>query len=130
MQPPTSEPTPAATSPPATEPTPQPPKVSAPAAAVLAFYAVEAHNWDAAVALWSPSMQERYPPQDYLIDRFRRTTRIDVTYLQTVSDSGGRARAVVSLTEYRSVEPSPQRFVGAWDLVLRDGRWVLNDPDF
>ena len=119
------------TSPPATEPTPQPPKVSAPAAAVLAFYdAVEAHNWDAAVALWSPSMQERYPPQDYLIDRFRRTTRIDVTYLQTVSDSGGRARVNVSLTEYRSVEPSPQRFVGAWDLVLRDGRWVLNDPDF
>ena len=97
----------------------------------MAFYdAVEDHDWDTAIALWSPSMQERYPPQEWLIDRFKRTTRIDITRLVTVSEGDGRARVQVSLTEYRTVEPSPRRFVGAWDLVLRDGRWLLHDPDF
>ncbi|HKF85975.1 MAG TPA: protein kinase, partial [Candidatus Limnocylindrales bacterium] len=43
---------------------------SSPAAAVSRFYAaVEAHDWDTAIALWSPSMRERYPPQEWLIDR-------------------------------------------------------------
>ena len=98
---------------------------------MLAFYeAVENHDWDTAIDLWSPSMQQRYPPQEWLINRFRRTTRIDVTRIKTVSRSGDQARVEVSLTEYRTVEPSPRRFVGAWDLVLRDGRWFLNDPDF
>jgi hypothetical protein len=98
---------------------------------VVAFYdAVERHDWDTAIALWSPSMQERYPPQQWLIDRFRRTTRIDITRLVTVSQGDGQARVEISVTEYRTIEPSPRRFVGAWDLVLRDGRWLLNDPDF
>jgi hypothetical protein len=129
----TPAPTPGATPrpPSAPDPTPLPPRPLSPAGAVLAFYdAVETHDWDTAIDLWSPSMQERYPPQEWLINRFRRTTRIDVTRIETVSNSGGRARVEVSLTEYRTVEPSPRRFVGAWDLVLRDGRWLLNDPDF
>jgi hypothetical protein len=121
---PTPQVTPAPTAPVATQP-------ASPAGAVLAFYeAVEDHDWDTAISLWSPSMQERYPPQEWLIDRFRRTTRIDVTRIETVSNADGRARVEISLTEYRAVEPSPRRFVGAWDLVRRDGRWVLNDPDF
>ncbi len=131
--PPEPDPTPVITPrPPAVPiPTPAPPQPASPAAAVLAFYdAVEDHDWDTAINLWSPSMQERYPPQEWLIDRFRRTTRIDVTRIDTVSNSGGRARVEVSLTEYRSIEPSPRRFVGAWDLVRLDGRWVLDDPDF
>ena len=131
--PPEPDPTPTVTPrPPAVPvPTPAPPQPASPAAAVLAFYsAVEDHDWDTAIDLWSPSMRERYPPQEWLIDRFRRTTRIDVTRIDTVSNADGRARVEVSLTEYRSIEPSPRRFVGAWDLVRRDGRWVLNDPDF
>ena len=125
---------------PTTAPTPRPPRPtptptarSAAATAVLSFYdAVEAHDWDRAIALWSPSMQRRYPPQEWLIDRFERTTRIDITRLRTVSFSpaSGTARVEVTLVEYRTVEPSPRTFVGAWDLVLIDGRWVLDDPDF
>jgi hypothetical protein len=77
-------------------------------------------------------MQERYPVQEWLIDRFRRTTRIDITRLRTISvdRDAGRARVAVTLVEYRTVEPSPRTFVGAWDLVRIDGRWVLDDPDF
>ena len=99
----------------------------------MAFYdAVERHDWETAIDLWSPSMQQRYPVQEWLIDRFERTTRIDITRLRTISvdQEAGVARVAVSLVEYRTVEPSPRTFVGAWDLVRIDGRWVLNDPDF
>ena len=77
-------------------------------------------------------MQQRYPPQEWLIDRFRPTTRIDITRLHTVfvNEATDRARVEVTLVEYRTVEPSPRTLVGAWDLVLLDGRWLLNDPDF
>lgn len=121
---PTPAPTPIVTQKPA-------PKPASPAGAVVGFYdAVEDHRWEAAVDLWSPSMQNRYPPNEWLIDQFQPTTQIDLTRVRTVSNSDGRARVEVSLTEYRSSGPSPRRFVGAWDLVLRDGRWLLNDPDF
>jgi hypothetical protein len=101
--------------------------------AVASFYdAVEDHDWDTATNLWSPSMQRRYPPDEWLVDRFRRTTRIEITRLQTVAVNrdAGTARVEVSLIEYRSVEPSPRTFVGAWDLVRIDGRWLLNQPYF
>jgi hypothetical protein len=97
------------------------------------FYnAVVAHDWATATALWSPSMQQRYPPQEWLIDRFKRTTRIDITNLRTLSvnESAGTARVAVSLIEYRTVDPSPRTFVGSWDLVRIDGRWLLNAPHF
>jgi hypothetical protein len=100
---------------------------------VLDFYDAAAdHDWDRAIGRWSPSMQERYPPQEWLIDRFRPTTRIDVTRLRTLSvdRDANTARVAISLTEYRTAEPSPRRFSGAWDLVRRDGRWLLDDPDF
>jgi hypothetical protein len=77
-------------------------------------------------------MQERYPPDEWLIGRFRRTTDIEITNLETVAidRDAGTARVAVSLVERRSVEPSPRRFTGAWDLVWIDGAWRLNDPDF
>jgi len=134
---PTPRPTPEPTARPTPRPTPTPdtppPGPSGPAAAVRNFYqAVETHDWDTAIDLWSPSMQRRYPVDEWLIDRFRRTTRIDITGLRTVSadQEAGRARVSISLVEYRTVEPSPRTFDGAWDLVRIDGRWVLNDPDF
>ena len=128
---PTPPPTPRPTVRPAPDPTSRPAAVSAPARAVIAFYDAAAdHDWDRAISLWSASMQDRYPPQEWLVDRFRRTTRIDITRLVTVSQGDGRARVEVSLTEYRTVEPSPRRFVGAWDLILVDGEWLLHDPDF
>ena len=99
----------------------------------MAFYdAVEEHDWETATNLWSPSMQERYPPDDWLVGRFRRTTRIDITSLRTVAlnREAGTATVHVSLVEYRTVEPSPRTFTGSWDLVRIDGRWLLNDPHF
>jgi len=106
---------------------------SAAARAVANFYkAVVAEAWDTAISLWSPSMQERYPPQEWLIDRFKPTTRIDITRLETVSfdPDDGTARVAVTLVEYRSSGPSPRTISGSWDLVLIDGRWRLNDPNF
>jgi eukaryotic-like serine/threonine-protein kinase len=142
----TVAPTPRPTQPPPVTPppTPEPPRPTEPAApnepagggpagSVRTFYdAVEAHDWDRAIALWSPTMRERYPPDAWLIDRFRPTTRIDITELGTVfvDRDAGRARVSVTLIEYRRVEPSPRTFVGAWDLVRMDGRWVLHDPHF
>ena len=125
-------------------PTPEPPRPTDPVAppepagdgpsrAVRAFYtSVEDHDWQRAIALWSPSMQERYPPDEWLIDRFRPTTRIDITQLDTVSidRDAGRARVSVTLVEYRRDEASPRTFAGAWDLVRIDGLWVLDDPHF
>jgi serine/threonine-protein kinase len=107
--------------------------VRGPAATVRAFYrAVVAHDWDTAIAIWSPSMQRRYPPQQWLINRFKPTTRIDITRLRTVAlnEAAGTARVDVRLVEYRSSGPSPRVFDGAWDLVRINGRWRLNDPDF
>ena len=134
----TPRPTPTQTARPARTPRPTPAptavaRVSGPARAVQRFYdAVEAHDWDTAIALWSPSMRERYPPQQWLIDRFKRTTRIDVTRLATRSlDTGaGTANVALRLVEYRTVEPSPRSFSGSWDLVLLDGHWKLDQPHF
>ena len=99
----------------------------------MAFYdAVEDHDWDTATNLWSPSMQERYPPDEWLVGRFRRTTQIDITSLRTVSldRDAGTATVRVSLVEYRTVEPSPRTFAGSWELVRINGRWLLDDPHF
>ena len=126
---PTREPTPS----PTPAPTAAPVKLSAPARAVERFYgAVEDHDWDLAIALWSPSMRERYPPDEWLIGRFRRTTRIDITRLVTrsVNLDAGTANVAVRLVEYRTVEPSPRTLTGSWDLVLVDGRWKLDQPHF
>jgi hypothetical protein len=129
---PAATPVPTARSVPTPRPTPAPiAGLSAPSAAVVAFYnAVEAHDWDTAISLWSASMQRRYPPDEWLIARFSRTTRIDILSVHRVMSSATRATVAVTIREYRTVEPSPRRFVGDWDLILVDGRWLLDDPDF
>jgi hypothetical protein len=75
-------------------------------------------------------MQERYPPDVWLIERFTDTTQIDITYIETVERGSGRARVSVALVEYRILEPSPRTLVGAWDLVRIDGDWLLDVPYF
>jgi hypothetical protein len=118
--------------------TPTPPPTARPTAAtavgaVERFYqAAAAHDWETAVAMWSPSMQRRYPPQQWLIDRFKRTTRIEIPRLALLSAdaSAGTATVAVRLVEYRTVEPSPRSFAGSWDLVLVDGAWLLDQPHF
>jgi hypothetical protein len=136
----TPNPTPARTPSPTPRATPRPtpaptvvPASGGPAAAVADFYdAVENHDWDRAVSRWSDHMRRRYPPGDWLIGRFSRTTRIDITRLRqtALSASAGTATVAVTIVEYRTVEPSPRRFVGSWELVLVDGRWLLDEPHF
>ena len=77
-------------------------------------------------------MQRNYPPDEWLIGRFARTTRIDITRLRTVAlnTAAGTARVAVTLVEYRTVEPSPRTFVGSWDLIRVGGRWLLDEPHF
>ena len=138
---PTPTPEPTSTPRPKPKPTPSPTPVatpaavrlSAPARAVERFYeAAATHDWDLATALWSPSMRERYPPDEWLVGRFRRTTRIDITRLVTrsIDLDAGTANVALRLTEYRTVEPSPRSFTGSWDLVLVNGRWRLDQPNF
>jgi hypothetical protein len=132
-EPPTPRPTLEPTPPPTPAPTAAPARLSPPARAVERFYeAVASHDWDLATALWSPSMRERYPPDEWLIGRFRPTTRIDITRLVTrsVDLDAGTANVAVRLTEYRTEEPSPRTFTGSWDLVLLDGHWKLDQPHF
>jgi hypothetical protein len=119
-------------------PTPTPPLTPAattdrPTTAVADFYdAVADHDWARAISRWSASMQRRYPPDDWLIGRFARTTRIDITRLRQVAinTAAGTATVAVTLIEYRTVEPSPRTFSGTWDLVRVNGRWLLNEPHF
>ncbi|MBA2381008.1 MAG: hypothetical protein H0V73_02765 [Chloroflexi bacterium] len=77
-------------------------------------------------------MQRNYPPGEWLIGRFSRTTRIAITRLRTTALDAPRGTATVAVTlvEYRTVEPSPRTFSGAWGLVRVDGRWLLDEPHF
>jgi hypothetical protein len=98
---------------------------------VRRFYsAVEDHLWATATDLWSSSMQQSYPPDVYLVDRFADTTQIDITSIETVSRGDGQARVEVELVEYRLLDPSPRTLAGAWDLVKIDGVWLLDVPYF
>ena len=76
-------------------------------------------------------MRNRYPPDEYIADRFRATTRIDLNRNQVVSlnEQAGTAVVAVDLTEYRS-DGSVRRFAGSWDLVRTSAGWRMNDPDF
>jgi len=77
-------------------------------------------------------MRDRYPPAQYIDGRFAPTTAIDLRRdeIIAINRAAGTATVAVDLVEYRESGPSPRRFVGDWDLVLVDGQWLMNDPDF
>jgi serine/threonine-protein kinase len=133
---PTPEPTPRPTARPTPRPTPRPaPALPArdPAETVALFYnLVEAHRFDEAAALWTARMRSQYPPDGYIDGRFSRTTRIDLlrNEITSLSRREGTATVAVDLIEYRTVEPSPRRFVGWWELRLIDGQWLMDRPHF
>jgi hypothetical protein len=100
---------------------------------VARFYRlVVLDRFDEAAALWSQQMRERYPPNEYIDGRFAPTTEIVLRRNEIVAyDLGaGTATVAVDIVEYRESGPSPRRFVGDWDLILVDGRWLMHDPDF
>ena len=143
---PTSSPTPTPESTPkptpAPEPTPSPTPTSRsapaspardPAETVARFYRlVVEERFDEAAALWTADMRERYPPAGNIDGRFAPTTDIDLVRNEIVAmdRQAGKATVAVDLIEHRESGPSPRRFVGDWDLVLVDGRWLMDDPDF
>ena len=140
----TPEPTPTRRPQPTPEPksTPRPQPTSRPAPAqparepaetVARFYRlVVEERFDDAAALWTAEMRERYPPEGNIDGRFAPTTDIDLRRNEIVAfdPDAGTATVAVDIIEYRESGPSPRRFVGDWDLVLIDGRWLMSDPDF
>jgi hypothetical protein len=127
---PTPEPTPDPT--PKARPAPELPARD-PAETVARFYRLVVEDrFDEAAALWTADMRERYPPEGNIDGRFAPTTDIDLVRNEIVAidPQAGTATVAVDLIEYRESGPSPRRFVGDWDLVLVDGRWLMDDPDF
>jgi eukaryotic-like serine/threonine-protein kinase len=128
---PSVQPTPAPTIRPTPPPVAQPPAGTSPTGVVAQFYElVEAHEFDAAAALWTDRMRRQYPPDGYIDGRFSRTTRIDLRGNDLIDATSRAAVVGVDLIEYRSVEPSPRRFVGRWELVLTDKGWRMDEPHF
>jgi hypothetical protein len=133
-------PTPAITPPPRpatptpTRAAPVPPAgPTTPDAAVASFYDfVEAHQFDAAAALWTDRMRAEYPPDGYIDGRFAPTTAIDLNRNEVIAlnSAAGTAVVAVDLIEHRTVEPTPRRFVGTWDLVRTPSGWLLDEPHF
>jgi hypothetical protein len=130
---PTPEPTPATPAPTDAlqpEPTAVTVAVTDPVEAVAAFYAnVAEGDFDAAYALWSDRMKERYPRVGNLDQRFAETTDITFHDLRLADLSGGTATVQANFTEtYES--GSSRTFIGYWRLVNVDGRWVLDEPHY
>jgi hypothetical protein len=131
--------TPEPTAPPATSPpavptaSPTPIVVAAlegPDDAVAVFYAhVVDGEFDAAYALWSERMKAQYPREDNLDGRFDETAAITFTQLRTVERSFDRAVVQANFVEEYDAGGS-REFIGFWELVLVDGRWLLDQPHY
>jgi serine/threonine-protein kinase len=130
---PTARPTARPTAKPTVRPTQRPSgggPARDPAETVDRFYRlVETHDYEKAAALWSSRMRAAYPPDGYIAGRFDDTTRIDVHRLQIQRLSVANREAVVwmDIAEYRTSGPA-RHWVGTWDLILVDGRWLMDDP--
>jgi hypothetical protein len=130
----TPSPIAAAADPTATPPPPQPTAIvvaaTEPDDAVAAFYAfVESQRFDEAYALWSARMKATYPRQSNLDDRFDETTDISFMELRVASRSTEAATVQANFREtYES--GSARDFIGYWELVFVDGRWLLDAPTY
>jgi eukaryotic-like serine/threonine-protein kinase len=127
--------TPVETPAPSPTATPQPvrrPAVIArtPSDAIAAFYsAVEDGRFDDAYALWSDRMKRTYSRQSNLDGRFEDTADIRFTELRVAEQSSTAATVQANFVEtYDS--GSSREFVGYWELVRVDGRWLLDAPTY
>ena len=143
-------PTPPAPQPTAAAPPPPPPAVPAPPTtapsaepttgvvaaathadeAVAAFYQFVADgDFDAAYGLWSDSMKAAYPREGNLDQRFAGTSLVSFDELRVAERSGNSATVQANFTEtYDS--GSTRQFIGYWRLVLVNGRWLLDQPNY
>ncbi|HUF06529.1 MAG TPA: hypothetical protein VMP86_03965 [Candidatus Binatia bacterium] len=124
--PPTPAPTP--------QPTPQPTAavvaVAQPDDAVAAFYRnVAGGNFDAAYDLWSDRMKATYPRAENLDGRFSETASITFHQLYVAEQAGPNATVQANFTEtYDS--GATRDFIGYWELVRVNGRWLLDAPHY
>jgi hypothetical protein len=131
---PAPTPAPVAVPPPTPAPTPPPTPVVAaagdPADAVAAFYgAVAAGDFDAAYARWSDRMKADYPRQENLDQRFADTASIEFTDLFVADRTATTATVQANFIETYDSGGSRQ-FIGYWQLILVDGRWLLDHPTY
>ena len=128
--PPPAPPTPAPTAPASPAPTAVIVAVALPEDSVAAFYGnVAAGNFDAAYALWSDRMKATYPRQENLDDRFDDTASITFEQLRLVDRTDGSATVQANFTETYDAGSS-RKFIGYWELVQVDGRWLLDEPHY
>jgi hypothetical protein len=104
--------------------------VAQPEDSVAAFYGnVAAGNFDAAYALWSDRMKATYPRQENLDDRFDDTASITFEQLRLVDLTDQTATVQANFIEtYDS--GSSREFIGYWQLIQVDGRWLLDEPHY
>ena len=127
----TPAPQPAAPAPTAApDPTPVIVAMAQPDDAVAAFYAnVTDGDFDAAYALWSDRMKATYPRQENLDERFDDTASITFHQLEVVQQSDGTAVVLANFTETYDGGGS-RDFIGYWELIRDDGRWLLDAPHY
>ena len=135
---PTVAPTPAPTTPPPATPEPQRTPVPTvvvvavlePEDIVAAFYGhVVDEEFDEAYALWSDRMKSEFPREENLDGRFDVTASITFTQLRTVASGGSRALVQADFVEeYES--GATREFIGYWEVVQVDGRWLLDQPHY
>jgi len=99
-----------------------------PGAVVARFYeALASHDFQGAAALWTPVMQEQYPPAEYIDQRFAATQQIGLQAERVVGDSGGVAVVYVDVVEV--IDGQRRHWVGTWQLVDTASGWLLNHPN-
>lgn len=104
--------------------------VAQPEDSVAAFYGnVAAGNFDAAYSLWSDRMKATYPRQENLDDRFDDTASITFNQLRLVDQTDRTATVQANFTE-KYDSGSSRDFVGFWQLIQVDGRWLLDEPNY
>lgn len=97
---------------------------------VAAFYAnVVDGEFDAAYASWSEGMRARYPREGNLDGRFAETAAIGWDQLAVVEQTERAAIVQANFTETYD-DGGSRSFVGYWELVLVDGRWLLDEPHY
>ena len=101
-----------------------------PADTVAAFYGhVTDGRFDSAYALWSSRMKATYPRQENLDNRFANTAAITFLRLEVVSRTDRSAIVQADFVEtYDS--GSSRQFIGYWELIRVDGRWLLDAPHY
>jgi hypothetical protein len=94
---------------------------------VASFYdRVTAHDFGAAVGLWTASMQSAYPPGENINGRFSNTTSMTLQRDEVVSTGAGRAVVAIDLLEVRGGRT--YHWVGNWYLVQTESGWLLDRP--